>query len=173
MIEAKRVAMEEFIKFDSCDRIKRALSSKVRRTIIDDLQIGDEVYYKRNNSDEWHGPAKVILIEGQVITVKHGGVTVKVNTVSLVKVPHICTKECEVKENDSTIKNNKTIVENNNENSNNGVEKNCENRKGHEIVRDETDGNLPSCSKTGSDGKRKQVREDKDNRKNKETMKTD
>ena len=96
---------------------------------------------------------------------KQGGVTVKVNTVSLVKVPHICTKECEVKENDSTIKNNKTIVENNNENSNNGVEKNCENRKGHEIVQDETDGNLPSCSKTENDGKRKQMREDKDNRK--------
>jgi len=35
------------------------------------------------------------LIEGQVITVKHGNVTVKVSTVSLVKVPHICTIECE------------------------------------------------------------------------------
>merc|ERR1711874_212861 len=32
---------------------------------------------------------------GQVITVKHGNVTVKVSTVSLVKVPHICTIECE------------------------------------------------------------------------------
>merc|ERR1711913_237685 len=63
---------------------------------IEDLQVGDEVYYKRKNSDGWHGPAKVILIEGQVITVKHGNVTVKVSTVSLVKVPHICTIECEM-----------------------------------------------------------------------------
>ena len=28
--EAKRVAMEEFVKFDSCERLKRALSSNVR-----------------------------------------------------------------------------------------------------------------------------------------------
>merc|ERR1711913_251668 len=74
----------------------RALSSNVRRTLIEDLHGGDEVYYKRKNSDGWHGPAKVILIEGQVITAKHGNVTVKVSTVSLVKVPHICTIECEM-----------------------------------------------------------------------------
>ena len=97
MTEAKRVAMEAFVKFDSCEKLKRALSSNVRRTIIDDLNIGDEVYYKRDKSEEWYGPAKVILIEGKVITVKHGGVTVKVNTVSLVKIPHICTPECELR----------------------------------------------------------------------------
>ena len=93
--EAKRVAMEEFVKFDSCDRLKRALAKNVRRTLVEDLQVGDEVYYKRNNSEEWHGPAKVVLIESKVITVKHGGVLVKVNTVSLVKVPHICNSECD------------------------------------------------------------------------------
>ena len=98
--EAKRVAMEEFIKFDSCEKLKRALSRNVRTTILEDLKIGDEVYYKRNNSEEWHGPAKVILIEGKVITVKHGAVTVKVNTVSLVKIPHICGLDCEQKENE-------------------------------------------------------------------------
>merc|ERR1711874_755539 len=97
LMEAKRAAMEGFIKYDSCEKIQRALSSNVRRTLIEDLQVGDEVYYKRKNSDGWHGPAKVILIEGQVITMKHGNVTVKVSTVSLVKVPHICTIECETK----------------------------------------------------------------------------
>ena len=100
--EAKRVAMEEFIKFDSCEKIKKALSNNVRTTILEDLNIGDEVYYKRLNSEEWHGPAKVILIEGKVITVKHGAVTVKVNTVSLVKIPHICGTDCEKKENEET-----------------------------------------------------------------------
>ena len=43
MNEARRVAMEEFVKFDSCERIKRALSSNVRRTLVDELQVGDEV----------------------------------------------------------------------------------------------------------------------------------
>ena len=158
LIEAKRVAMEEFVKFDSCDRIKRALSSNIRRTIIDDLQIGDEVYYKRNNSDTWHGPAKVILIERQVITVKHGGVTVKANTVSLVKVPHICTKECEIKENDSGLT---------------GKSTNSETARNSSIpIRDADDkieGNLPSCSKAGSYRKRKQESEDTDNRKKTKT----
>ena len=97
--EAKRVAMEEFVKFDSCEKLKKALSSKIRTTILDDLKIGDEVYYKRLNSEEWHGPAKVILIEGKVITVKHGSVSVKVNTVSLVKIPHICGPDCDKEEN--------------------------------------------------------------------------
>merc|ERR1711874_724180 len=55
--------------------------------------------------DEWHGPAKVMGIEGQVITVKHGNVTVKVSTVSLVKVPHICTIECETQNSTNRRKN--------------------------------------------------------------------
>ena len=42
-----------------------------------------------------------MLIEGQVITVKHGNVTVKVNTISLVKVPHICTNECGTQDNNN------------------------------------------------------------------------
>jgi len=63
--------------------------------------VGDEVYYQRKNSKEWHGPVKVMLIEGQVITVKHGNVTVKVSTVSLVKVPHICTNECGTQDNNN------------------------------------------------------------------------
>ena len=70
--------------------------------------MSDEVYYKRDKSEEWYGPAKVILIEGKVITVKHGGVTVKVNTVSLVKIPHICTPECELK--DSGNKKNESLM---------------------------------------------------------------
>ena len=62
--------------------------------------MGDEVYYQRKNSKEWHGPGKVMFIEGQVITVKHGNVTVK-STVSLVRVPHICTNECETQDNNN------------------------------------------------------------------------
>ena len=95
LMEAKKVAMEGFIRYDSCEKIYRALNSNVRRTLVEDLQVGDEVYYQRKNSKEWYGPGKVMLIEGQVITVKHGNVTVKVSSVSLVRVPHICTNECE------------------------------------------------------------------------------
>ena len=38
-----------------------------------------------------------MLIEDQVLTMKYGNVTVKVSTLSLVKVTNICTNECEDK----------------------------------------------------------------------------
>ena len=49
LMDAKRVAMEGFIKYDSCEKIYRELNSNVRRTIVEDLQVGEEVYYKRKN----------------------------------------------------------------------------------------------------------------------------
>ena len=39
-----------------CEKVKRALSRNVRDANMDKINIGDEVYYKRNDSDEWHGP---------------------------------------------------------------------------------------------------------------------
>ena len=86
-LEAQRLAKAEFVKFDSCEKIRRALKHNVRKTLIEDLEIGDEVYYKRNNSEEWHGPAKVVLIDRKVVEVRHGGVNVRVHTVSLTKAP--------------------------------------------------------------------------------------
>ena len=67
----------------------------VKRTIVEDLQVGEEVYYKRKKSSEWYGPGKIMLIEGQVITVKHGNAIVKVSTVNLIKVPNIGTNKYE------------------------------------------------------------------------------
>ena len=52
-----------------------------------------------------------MLIEGQVITVKHGNVTVKVSSVSLVRVPHICTNECEKQDSSNKNENNGELEE--------------------------------------------------------------
>ena len=51
----------------------------MRETTIDKIVIRDDVYYKRNASDEWHGPAKVILIDNKIATVRHGGATLRVH----------------------------------------------------------------------------------------------
>ena len=50
---------------------------------------------KEKKSSEWYGPGKIMLIEGQVITVKHGNAIVKVSTVNLIKVPNIGTNKYE------------------------------------------------------------------------------
>ena len=50
---------------------------------------------KEKQSSEWQGPGKIMLIEGQVITVKHGNAIVKVSTVNLIKVPNIGTNKYE------------------------------------------------------------------------------
>ena len=42
--------MEGLIKYDSCEKIYRVLNSNFRRKIVEDLKVGDEVYYKRKNS---------------------------------------------------------------------------------------------------------------------------
>ena len=49
LMNEKRVAMEGLIKYDSCEKIYGELNSNVRRTIVEELQVGDEVYYKRKN----------------------------------------------------------------------------------------------------------------------------
>ena len=86
-LEAKKKAREEFVKFSHCEKVKRAIANNVREACIDKINIGDEVFYKRNESDEWHGPAKVMLIENKIATVRHGGQTLRVHGISLVKAP--------------------------------------------------------------------------------------
>ena len=34
--------------------------------------MGDEVFYKRENENEWRGPAKVVGVSGKTVVVKHG-----------------------------------------------------------------------------------------------------
>ena len=78
-------ARQEFVKFDSNERIRRALRSNVRNTNIGDLVYGDEVFYKRNVDDIWHGPGVVIGSDGKQVTVDHGGYNVRVHIVWLLK----------------------------------------------------------------------------------------
>jgi hypothetical protein len=46
---------------------------------------GDIVYYKRDNEEEWRGPAKVVFQDGKVIFIRHGGYAVRVSANRLVK----------------------------------------------------------------------------------------
>ena len=86
-LTALHLARKDFIRYESDEKIKRALKHRVRPTRVDDLSNGDNVFYKRNDSDEWHGPGVVVGIDNKVVLVRHGGEMIRVHVVRLVRAP--------------------------------------------------------------------------------------
>ena len=78
-LNAMHSARVQFLKFESLEKVKTALKHNTRQTLLKDLQNGDEVYYKRNDSKEWHGPGVVIGKDGKQVLVRHGGIYVRVH----------------------------------------------------------------------------------------------
>ena len=65
---------ESFIRQESSEC---ALARKVRPSFF--FLNGDHVYYKRNDSCMWHGPAIVLGKDAQNYLLKHGGVYIHVH----------------------------------------------------------------------------------------------
>ena len=86
-LSALHAARKEFVRIESDERIRRALRSNVRMSNIGDIKTGDEVFYKRNNSDRWHGPATVTGIDGKQMMVRHGGNLHRVHICRLKRKP--------------------------------------------------------------------------------------
>lgn len=78
-LNALHKARQAHIQQESCERLRRALSRKTRSYSDTVFSNGDSVYYWRNNSNEWHGPAKVLGKDGQQCLLKHGGIYVRVH----------------------------------------------------------------------------------------------
>ncbi|XP_066915082.1 uncharacterized protein [Clytia hemisphaerica] len=57
-----------FIKAESSERIRRALRHQLR-SHSEIFEVGDAVYYKRESSNKWKGPGKVIGQDGKTIFV--------------------------------------------------------------------------------------------------------
>ena len=76
-LRALHISRESFIKQESCERLRRALLKKTRN--VDHFSNGDAVYYKRNNQNEWHGPAKVLGRDTNQYLLKHGGIYIRVH----------------------------------------------------------------------------------------------
>ena len=76
---ASHKAREEFVRAESCEKIKRALSKKTRSYADRVYCSGESVYFKRSDSNSWHGPAKVLGRDGQTYLLKNGGFYVRVH----------------------------------------------------------------------------------------------
>ena len=76
-------AQTAFLQADSTTRLKRALKSTVRDG--EWPQKGTESFYKRNDSDRWRGPAKVIDYQGKTAILLDGGQVHKVHVNRLSK----------------------------------------------------------------------------------------
>ena len=78
-LNAMHSATQEFMKFEANEKINRALRHKVRSTDSFLIQPGDRVFYKRDQSHEWHGPAVVLGRDGKLFMLRHGGMVVRVH----------------------------------------------------------------------------------------------
>ena len=72
-------ARQAFTAQESCEKLRRALNKQTRNYSNTVYNNGDEVYYKRKNSAEWHGPAKVLGKDGAQHLLKHGGIYIRVH----------------------------------------------------------------------------------------------
>mgnify|MGYP001795813812 CR=1 FL=1 len=82
-LNAMHAARQAFIQNESNERLKRALKHQIRTSGDDYYTTGELVYYKRENSNQWHGPGTVIGQDGKQILVKHGSTYVRVHSCRL------------------------------------------------------------------------------------------
>ena len=74
---------QAFINQESCEKLRRALNRQTRSYTDTNYHIGDNVYYKRNDQHEWHGPAKILGQDGSQFLLKHGGRYIRVHQCKL------------------------------------------------------------------------------------------
>ena len=77
VLTSLHAARQGFVQQQSSEKLRRALARKTRK--IDHYINGDLVYYKRDSSNEWHGPAKVLGKDAQNYLLKNGGIYVRVH----------------------------------------------------------------------------------------------
>ena len=60
-------------------KVRPALSHNIKSSGDVKYVTGDSVYYKRIDSKEWHGPAKILSQDGQQVLVKNGSNYIRVH----------------------------------------------------------------------------------------------
>ena len=83
-LNALDAARRAFVQSESEERIRRALRTKVWAS-EESYVFGDKVFYKKDSSEKWLGPVKVMFQDGRIVFLRHGAVVVRVSPNRLVK----------------------------------------------------------------------------------------
>ena len=68
-----------FVECEDNEKLHRAIKSKLHPTASSIYELGDEVYYKQNDSDQWKGPGTVLRKENKQVIVKHESQHIRVH----------------------------------------------------------------------------------------------
>ena len=101
-------ARKAFLQAESSNRIRRALKYNIRQ-VENIFENGDNVYYKRESSNEWKGPGRVIGQDGKVVIIKHGLYTIRAHSSRVIKTTYEFSKDNS--SNNSNDKSNGTVIQ--------------------------------------------------------------
>ena len=85
-LRALEGARRAFLEAENGERVKRALRYNVRSSDAP-FCYGDSVFYKRAVDKKWHGPAKIVGVDGKVTFVRHGSSLHRIHVTDLM---HAC-----------------------------------------------------------------------------------
>ena len=72
ILEYAHKAREIYVQQEADRKLKRALRHKTRKQEMEEINVGEKVYYKKNKEDKWRGPPKVIGKDGKTVVLKQG-----------------------------------------------------------------------------------------------------
>ncbi len=87
-VGALYASRKAFTEAECSERLRRALRKQIR-PVTGPYTLGDKIYYKHHDRDEWKGPATVIGQDGVVVFVRQGGLMVRVHQNRMRKVNHL------------------------------------------------------------------------------------
>ena len=99
-IKALHIARKAYIEAECSEKIKRALTHNIRTSCEDQYENGDKVFFKRDNSKRWYGPAIVIGQDGKQVIVKNGSQVIRVHKTRLNHIGKEYVEQCQ--KNDTT-----------------------------------------------------------------------
>ena len=85
-LNAMHAARVNYMKAESSEKIRRALRAKTRTFADTRFQIGEKVFYKRQNVKGWRGPGVVTGTDDKIILVRHGSAYYRCHPSHLMKV---------------------------------------------------------------------------------------